>query len=165
MVKRLLRRVLGRDVLCQVLGNLERLELQTRAAMAMTRALVTRSDQPLDPTNPDTWEFCGFSQHGEDGIIEHLCCRLTSKKEFFFEIGASDGTQNCTASLAFARQYRGIIVEGDEALLSKARHALQDLNWGDAIRRAIRRPDKRSAIDKALSVSRSGRFLTRYRRH
>jgi hypothetical protein len=120
----------SQQMLRQVLENQRRLEAQTRVATAMARASLTRSLQPLNPADPNTWEFSGFSQHGEDGITEQLTRQLTQPNEFFIEIGAGDGTQNCTAWLAFARQYFGIMVEGNQPSINLGRDALQELNWG-----------------------------------
>jgi hypothetical protein len=119
----------AQQMLRQVLENQRRLEVHTRVATAMARASLTRSLQPLNPADPNTWEFSGFSQHGEDGITEHLTRQLTHSNEFFIEIGAADGTQNCTAWLAFARQYFGIMVEGNQTSINQGRDALQELNW------------------------------------
>jgi hypothetical protein len=84
----------------------------------------------LDPHKPETWEFSGFSQHGEDGVTDYLCGKMLDRNRFFVEIGAADGTQNCTAWLAFVRQYNGLMIEGNEAQLASAKTALQPLNWG-----------------------------------
>lgn len=121
---------MGKDMLWKATQSLQRIEIQNRVALALARAAVTRSMQTVDVHNPETWEFSGFSQHGEDGITDFLCTQLIDHNNFFVEIGAADGTQNCTAWLAFVRQYSGLMIEGDAAQLNCAKEALQELNWG-----------------------------------
>jgi hypothetical protein len=130
MIRKFVRRVLGKDMLWQASKSLERIEYQNRVGMALARAAISRSMQHLDPQNPESWEFSGFSQHGEDGVTDYLCGKMIDKNRFFVEIGAADGTQNCTAWLAFVRQYNGLMVDGNEAQLMGAKTALQELNWG-----------------------------------
>jgi hypothetical protein len=130
MIRRILRKAFGKDMLWQCVQSLEKIELQNRVAMGMSRAVLTRDTAALDPQNPETWEFSGFSQHGEDGVIDFLIKQLNNKNEFFVEIGAADGTQNCTAWLAYVRQYCGLMIEGNAVVVAKAKMALQDLNWG-----------------------------------
>jgi hypothetical protein len=106
-----------------------RLELQVRISSALSRAAATASLRLIDPLRPLTWEFNGFSQHGEDGILDYLCGHVTTPNRFFFEIGAADGIQNCTAWLAFAKGYAGVWVEGDPLLCARARMALEGTIW------------------------------------
>lgn len=94
---------------------------RTQIVAAFARAAATAPLRAIDPKKPQTWEFSGFSQHGEDGIIDYLCSRLLSPTRFFFEIGAANGIENCTAWLAFAKSYGGVWVEGNPVLCRKAR--------------------------------------------
>ncbi len=130
MIKQFVRRLFGKDMLWQTIKSLEQIELQNRIALGMARAAVTRNLSTVDPRDPETWEFSGFSQHGEDGITDQLIMQLLSRNEFFIEIGAANGTQNCTAWLAFVRLYGGIMIEGNRTAIMKAKDCLQDLNWG-----------------------------------
>jgi hypothetical protein len=130
MMRQFLRRFLGKDMLWHNVKSLERIEIQNRVALAMARAAVTRSMQTVDHRDPESWEFSGFSQHGEDGVIDFLCSKLLNSNRFFVEIGAADGTQNCTSWLAFVRQYGGLMIDADERMLTRAKEALQELNWG-----------------------------------
>ncbi len=81
--------------------------------MAIGRATFNRQSLAIHPTSPITWEFSGFSQNGEDGIIEYLCNQLIAPNHFFIEIGASDGTENNTSLLAICKKYAGLMIEGD----------------------------------------------------
>jgi hypothetical protein len=129
MLRKLAGKILNRDLLGELSGGSRRTELETRIASAMARAAATAAARLIDPKNPITWEFCGFSQHGEDGILDFLCSRMLSPNRFFFEIGAADGLQNCTAWLAFARQFAGIWIEGDPRLSALAESALAGRAW------------------------------------
>jgi hypothetical protein len=105
------------------------LETETRMATAFSRAAATAAARVLDPTDPVSWEFTGFSQHGEDGVIDYLCSRLKERNRFFFEIGSADGLENCTAWLAFARGYGGVMVEGNPVLSGRCRAMLEGRVW------------------------------------
>jgi len=92
-------------------------------AIALARAAASSSLRELDPTDPLSWSFTGFSQNGEDGIIDYLTRRISEPNQYFVEIGASDGMENNTAWLAIAKRYGGVMVEGNEAA-STACHQL-----------------------------------------
>ena len=79
----------------------------------MSRAAATSSLRELDPTDPISWSFSGFSQNGEDGIIDYLASRLRNPNYYFVEIGAADGLENNTSWLAIARRYSGLMLEAD----------------------------------------------------
>jgi hypothetical protein len=79
---------------------------------------------------PNSWEFCGFSQNGEDGIIDFLCQQLLQSNRYFVEIGAADGLENNTAWLAIAKKFSGLMIEGDALLAKRARKAIASYNLG-----------------------------------
>jgi hypothetical protein len=110
----------------------ERIEILGKFQAALARAAATAAVRVIDPVNPESWEFSGFSQHGEDGIIDYLLSRMKtdSRNEFFFEIGAADGIQNGTAWLAYAKNYAGVMVEGNSQLSGRGLKALREWNWG-----------------------------------
>jgi len=126
-----------------VLRTPERLEIQSRVAAAYARAAATAAAREVDPTRPLSWEFSGFSQHGEDGIIDYLCARMLERNRFFMEIGSADGLQNCSAWLAFARRYGGVMVEGDPRLSARCRRLLKDMRCHNvvAVRHHVNRED------------------------
>ena len=80
---------------------------------ALSTAAATASLRLTKDTDPSTWEFTGFSQNGEDGVIDYLTRRMLIPTRHFLEIGASDGMENNTSWLAFARRFSGLMVEGD----------------------------------------------------
>ncbi len=61
-----------------------------------------------------------FSQHGEDGILRYLFDQLGVDVGTFVEVGAADGEQNCTRSLA-EDGWRGLWLEGDPELVDASR--------------------------------------------
>lgn len=100
-----------------------------RLSMAMSRGALNVAARQVDPINPATWEFSAFSQHGEDGVIDFLLTRIEHPNRYFVEIGASDGLENNSSYLAFAKRHAGLMVEGDPFKADHARRFLQPLNW------------------------------------
>jgi len=94
-MRKLFRRVLGKDMLWKATKSLERIEIQNRVALALARAAVTRSMQTVDPCNPETWEFSGFSQHGEDGVTDYLC--TSSSNAIISSLRSAPPTERRTA--------------------------------------------------------------------
>jgi len=66
-----------------------------------------------------------FSQNGEDGMIEEALRRLGIDSPSFVEIGASDGSENCTHNLLL-NGASGLWVEGDVDLVDRARNSFSD---------------------------------------
>jgi hypothetical protein len=82
------------------------------------------------PSKPIPWEFSGFSQNGEDGIIDYLMQKIINPNYYFIEIGAADGIENNTAWLAIARKYCGLMIEGNEKLSSSCKRIMSGINLG-----------------------------------
>lgn len=97
-----------------------------RMTFAVARGTAARGARHIDQKRPESWEFSGFSQNGEDGIIEVLRSALLRTDRTFFEIGSADGVQNNTSWLLVTEQYAGLIVEGNRKLSAKARRLLFD---------------------------------------
>lgn len=100
--------------------SLDRLRLDCRVSACLARAAATSGTRIMVPSNPITWEFSGFSQNGEDGIIDYLTRHLKHENRYFIEIGSADGLENNTAWLAWARRYSGLMIEGDPNLACRA---------------------------------------------
>ena len=109
--------------------------------MALTRGGASAGLRKIDPTDPRSWEFSGFSQNGEDGIIDYLLVNLKTQNRYFVEIGASNGLENNTSWLAIARRYSGLMVEGDASLVQQCCQSFFSLNWGLQIVAARVTPD------------------------
>lgn len=129
-VTNLLRRITGRDLISDIGARLrerlDKIQIETKITSALSRAAATAATRAIDPRNPVTWEFSGFSQHGEDGILDYLCSKIVSPNRFFFEIGSATGLENCTSWFALARGYAGIMVEGDPESSAVCKRALKD---------------------------------------
>src|SRR5215469_14699739 len=107
----------------------QRLKVEAKIATAFSRAAATSATRQIDPRDPCTWEFSGFSQFGEDGIIDYLCSKLLKSNRFFFEIGSADGLQNCSTWLALGRSYSGIMVDGDPVASRKCKEMIEEGVW------------------------------------
>ncbi len=101
-----------------------------RMNLSLNRAAASASLREIDPSTPATWEFTGFSQHGEDGVIDYLTRRITNPNRYFIEIGASNGLENNSTWLALARSYSGLMVDGNAQSIEWCRHLLQSINYG-----------------------------------
>jgi hypothetical protein len=92
-----------------------------RIAIALAKGSASMAARAIDPRDPRTWEFSGFSQNGEDGIIDVLRRRLASSNRYLVEIGAADGTENNSSWLLTTAGYEGLMIEGDPRQSARAR--------------------------------------------
>lgn len=92
-----------------------------RVIIALSKGTAMMLARNIDLTRPETWEFSGFSQNGEDGILDVLRRQLKKTNRYFIEIGASDGIENNSGWLIVAEKFNGIMVEGDPKLVERAR--------------------------------------------
>lgn len=92
-----------------------------RINIALAKGVGSRQSRNIDLSIPATWEFSGFSQNGEDGILDVLRSQLVEKNRYFIEIGAADGIENNSGWLAVAERYNGIMIEGNPQLVERAR--------------------------------------------
>ena len=93
--------------------------LRMRAALKKGKAV--KAARQIELTMPATWEFSGFSQNGEDGILDVLLSNLLNSNSNCIEIGVSDGMQNNTAWLIVAENFNGIMIEGNPLFASRAK--------------------------------------------
>ncbi|MBS1808086.1 MAG: hypothetical protein JST84_07845 [Acidobacteria bacterium] len=98
--------------------------------MALSRGAATSSLRTIDLAEPLTWEFSGFSQNGEDGVIDVLMRHIIQPNYYFIEIGASDGIENNTSWLAISRRFGGVFVEGNPIASQWCRYVFTPLNYG-----------------------------------
>lgn len=80
----------------------------------ISRCAVAATLRNVNPLLPATWEFSGFSQNGEDGIVEHLLSALKNPNKYFIEIGSGNGLENNTSFLAHIKKFSGLQIEGNE---------------------------------------------------
>jgi hypothetical protein len=88
-----------------------------RMSFAVAHAAATAPLRQLNPSKPESWEFSGFSQNGEDGLLDFITTRLLEPNRYFVEIGCSDGLENNTTWLALCRNYSGLMIDGSETQL------------------------------------------------
>jgi len=108
------------------------LDLRDRQRMniSLSRGLAMMQARKVDLSLPGTWEFSGFSQNGEDGILDILRHQLLINNRYFIEIGASDGIENNTTWLAVVEKYNGIMIEGNARLIARAKRMITSCNIG-----------------------------------
>lgn len=128
MLRFLLRKSLGEARFARLKEYQLHARTDPRLAIALARASATSALRQVDPTRPATWEFTGFSQNGEDGIIDYLCGRLLRPNRYFVEIGASNGLENNTTWLALGHRYGGLMIDGDPSKVAECRQVLGALN-------------------------------------
>ncbi len=99
-------------------------------AIGLARGAAMMNARKIDLSAPSTWEFSGFSQNGEDGILDVLRKQLGSTNRYFMEIGAGSGIENNTAWLALAEKHSGIMIEGDALRSARAARMISGANLG-----------------------------------
>jgi hypothetical protein len=122
-LKKRLKNALGVSALTE---KVEKLSIETRIAAGFSRGAAGIAAQAIDPSSPRSWEFGAFSQHGEDGILQQLISNLKTCENYFLEIAAGDGLENCSAYLALGGKWSGLMVEGEHAL---AEHCCRDYQY------------------------------------
>jgi hypothetical protein len=100
------------------LSEINHESIHTRIDSALQIAAASAASRIIDPANPASWGFSGFSCSNEDGIIDYLTRRIINPNHYFIEIGAGNGIDNNTAWLAMVRKYSGIMIDGDDAILN-----------------------------------------------
>lgn len=104
-----------------------------RIAIALSKGAAMMQARNIDFKQPATWEFSGFSQNGEDGVIDVLRRNLLSSNRYFIEIGAADGIENNTGWLLVAEKYNGLLIEGSAQLVERARRTVVGYSIGAEI--------------------------------
>jgi hypothetical protein len=101
-----------------------------RINMALTRGMITSSSRVIQPDDPATWEFSGFSQNGEDGIIDVLRSQLLSPSRYFIEVGSADGLENNTCWLSLVHRYSGLWIDAETSNVERSIELFESLNHG-----------------------------------
>lgn len=99
-------------------------------AIALGKGGAMMQARSIDLSQPGTWEFSGFSQNGEDGILDVLRKQLLNSNRYFIEIGSADGMQNNSSWLVVAEQYDGLMIEGNPRLVDRAKRMLLNHSIG-----------------------------------
>lgn len=101
-----------------------------RISIALSKGAAMMYARKIDLTLPATWEFSGFSQNGEDGILEVLRNQLISNNRYFIEIGTADGVENNSTWMLMVEKYNGIMIEGNPKLVERAKRTVVGLSIG-----------------------------------
>ena len=112
---------------------------------SLSRGAGTKNYHNIDTTDPMTWEFSGFSQNGEDGLLDYLINQLKVSDKYFFEIGSSTGVENNTTWLAIARRFSGLMIEGSLEQVNRSRQFINQFSIGvDVVNKFV---DEKNAQD------------------
>ncbi|PHS25237.1 MAG: hypothetical protein COA83_05990 [Methylophaga sp.] len=95
-----------------------------RIAIALSKGAAMMQARNIDLKQPATWEFSGFSQNGEDGILDVLRKNLLNYNRYCIEIGAADGIENNTSWLIVAEKYNGMLFDGSSDLVERAKRTV-----------------------------------------
>ncbi|MEQ8352765.1 MAG: hypothetical protein RH862_14850 [Leptospiraceae bacterium] len=101
-----------------------------RIGIALSKGAAACYLRQVINTEPETWEFSGFSQNGEDGILQVLRSQLKVNNRYFIEIGAADGIDNNSAWMAIVEKYNGLMIEGSPELVFRARRMVGHYSLG-----------------------------------
>lgn len=104
-----------------------------RINIALSKGSAMMQARNLDLKKPATWEFSGFSQNGEDGILDVLRKQLQQSNRYFVEIGAADGIENNTGWLLVAEKFSGLLIEGSANLVERAKRTVIGYSIGSEI--------------------------------
>lgn len=81
----------------------------------------SRRRRNVIPASLVNYESKGFSQNGEDGILQEIFRRIGEGDKFSVEFGIGDGTECCTRNLLVNHGWAGLLIEGSRASADKAR--------------------------------------------
>jgi hypothetical protein len=101
-----------------------------RINIALSKGAAMMQARNIDLKQPASWEFSGFSQNGEDGILDMLRKKLKSSNRYFIEIGAADGIESNSGWLLVAERYNGLLIEGSAKLVERARRTVVRFSIG-----------------------------------
>jgi hypothetical protein len=101
-----------------------------KISIALSKGLAGMQSRSVNLTHPPTWEFSGFSQNGEDGIIQILKSHIRKSNKYFIEIGSSIGHENNSAWLAIVDRYKGLMIEGNKKFVLRTRRNIVNYSLG-----------------------------------
>lgn len=119
----------------RVMNYLLDLRDRQRIAIGLCKGAAMMHARRIDLRKPSSWEFSGFSQNGEDGILDVLRGQLLRSNRYFIEIGAADCIENNTAWLLIAEKYSGLMIEGSPELVERAKRTVIGYSIGAEIHR------------------------------
>lgn len=107
-------------MITKLLNYLLDLRIRQKIIIGLSKGAAMMAARNIDLTRPATWEFSGFSQNGEDGILDVLRKQLSDSNRYFIEIGSADGIENNSAWLVVAEKYDGLMIDGNIKLVASA---------------------------------------------
>jgi hypothetical protein len=122
--------LIGEVMLKRYIDYLKDVRDLQRINIALSKGGAMMHARTVDLARPSTWEFSGFSQNGEDGILDVLRKRLARSNRYFIEIGSADGIENNSAWLVVAEKYSGIMIEGNQKLVERANRGVVNYSIG-----------------------------------
>lgn len=114
----------------RIIEYIQRIRGLQKINFALSRGAAASAQRNIKPSIPSSWEFSGFSQNGEDGIINYLLGRSKSRERYFIEIGTADGLENNSSWLSLVNRYSGLCIEGDPQLSKRHSNLFVPLNYG-----------------------------------
>jgi len=111
-------------MITRLLNYMYDLRDRQRINICLAKGGAMMNARKIDLRRPSTWEFSGFSQNGEDGILDVLRSQLTTHNRYFIEIGSSDGIENNSSWLVIAEKLGGLMVEGSPRLAERTQRMI-----------------------------------------
>lgn len=103
-------------------------DLKHEKSIILQSLLVAKKNRDLIRIkNLSEVEFSGFSQCGEDGIIDWLVEKLPGIPNTFIEFGVEDYKESNTRLLLQLRNWRGYVMDGSAKHISSIKR--QDISW------------------------------------
>lgn len=101
-----------------------------RIAIALAKGAAMMQRRRIDLRHPESWEFSGFSQNGEDGIIDVLRSQLRQSNRSSLEVGCSSGMENNTSWLVVCERYCATLIDGNAKLVARAARSIVPYSIG-----------------------------------
>ncbi len=103
-----------------------------------------------DRLNLRNFEWRGFSQNCEDGIIAEIFCRIGTKSRYCVEFGIESGIETCTRWLIEREGWSGLWIEGSPRDAAAARQ--RALKFGVAVKQEFITAENIQQIFRTVGV-------------
>jgi hypothetical protein len=103
----------------------------TKSIVLQSQIIAMHNRGVCNINNLSNIEFSGFSQWGEDGIIDWLIERLPGIPQTFIEFGVEDYRESNTRLMLHLRNWSGLVIDGSSEHISSIR--AQDVSWRFAL--------------------------------
>lgn len=127
MIKKILNNI-KKYLANRVRGLIAPLEQNCAKAIILQSLIIAKENRRKESIRQlSEVEFSGFSQWGEDGVIDWLIERLPNIPKTFIEFGVEDYKESNTRMLLHLRNWRGLIMDGSDKHVSNIKR--QDVYW------------------------------------